>query len=89
MPMWGQDHGVLSLSATGDPEYRGGCKSLLDTALALQLAYATGLDTSEVVPLRVLDFDSGCLVIQVEQGKGRKDSYAILSLDLYELLRTC
>jgi site-specific recombinase XerD len=56
--------------------------SLLDTAVTLQLAFATGLDTSEVGPLRVSDIDSNRQVIQVEQGKGRKDSYAMLSLDL-------
>ena len=54
---------------------------------ALSLAYGAGLRASEVVSLKVSDIDSRRQVIRVEQGKGRKDRYAMLSLDLLELLR--
>ncbi len=54
---------------------------------ALSVAYGAGLRASEVVSLRVTDIDSERQVIRVEQGKGRKDRYAMLSLDLLELLR--
>ena len=42
---------------------------------------------SEVVSLKVSDIDSKRVVIRVEQGKGRKDRYAMLSELLLDLLR--
>ena len=37
--------------------------------------------------LRISDIDSDCMLIRVEQGKGRKDRYSLLSPQLLELLR--
>ncbi len=54
---------------------------------ALSLAYGAGLRASEVVSLKVCDIDSERLVIRIEQGKGRKDRYAMLSDPLLHLLR--
>ena len=54
---------------------------------ALSLAYGAGLRASEVVSLKVVDIDSDRKVIRVEQGKGRKDRYAMLSEPLLDLLR--
>jgi len=54
---------------------------------ALSLAYGTGLRASEVVALRVGDIDSQRMILRVEQGKGRKDRYAMLSPVLLERLR--
>jgi site-specific recombinase XerD len=54
---------------------------------ALSLTYATGLRRSEVVSLRLTDIDSDRMLIRVEQGKGKKDRYVILSPHLLELLR--
>jgi integrase/recombinase XerD len=54
---------------------------------ALSLTYGTGLRRSEVVSLRLTDIDSDRMLIRVEQGKGRKDRYVILSPHLLELLR--
>ncbi len=54
---------------------------------ALSLAYGTGLRASEVVSLKLADIDSSRMVIRVEQGKGRKDRYAMLSEPLLHLLR--
>ncbi len=59
----------------------------LEARAALSLAYGAGLRASEVVSLKVSDIDSGRQVIRVEQGKGRKDRYAMLSDDLLALLR--
>ncbi len=59
----------------------------LKARAALSLAYGAGLRASEVVSLQVSDIDSGRQVIRVEQGKGRKDRYAMLSDDLLALLR--
>jgi site-specific recombinase XerD len=54
----------------------------LKSRAALSLAYGAGLRASEIILLRVSDIDSNRQVIQVEQGKGRKDRYSMLSLDL-------
>jgi site-specific recombinase XerD len=54
---------------------------------ALSLAYGAGLRVSEVVSLKLSDIDSNRMVIRVEQGKGRKDRYAMLSEHLLDLLR--
>ncbi len=54
---------------------------------ALGVAYGAGLRASEVVHLTVTDIDSARMVIRVEQGKGKRDRYAMLSPALLELLR--
>ena len=54
---------------------------------ALSVAYGAGLRASEVVQLKVSDIDSERMVIRVEQGKGRKDRYVMLSRPLLDLLR--
>lgn len=60
--------------------------SLRDRAL-LETAYATGMRLGEVTCLLVTDIDSHRMVIRVEQGKGRKDRYVMLSASLLETLR--
>ena len=60
----------------------------LKAKAALAVAYGTGLRASEVVHLKVGDIDRERKVIRVEQGKGRKDRYAMLSPKLHVLLRT-
>ncbi len=54
---------------------------------ALSVAYGAGLRASEVVHLKVSDIDSERMVLRVEQGKGKKDRYAMLSPALLDLLR--
>ncbi len=54
---------------------------------ALSVAYGAGLRASEVVALKVDDIDSQRMNMRVEQGKGRKDRYAMLSPTLLTLLR--
>lgn len=54
---------------------------------ALSIAYGAGLRASEVIALKVGDIDSQRMVLRIEQGKGRKDRYAMLSPVLLERLR--
>lgn len=54
---------------------------------ALMLCYGAGLRVSEAVAVKVGDIDSQRKLIRVEQGKGRKDRYAMLSPRLLEVLR--
>jgi len=50
-------------------------------------AYAAGLRVSELVNLKVSDIDTQRMMIRVEQGKGKKDRYTILSSRLLAELR--
>jgi integrase len=43
--------------------------------------------STEVVSLKLIDIDRDRRVIRVEQGKGKKDRYVILSPILLEILR--
>lgn len=54
---------------------------------ALSVAYGAGLRASEVVSLKTTDIDSERMTLRVEQGKGRKDRYAVLPPLLLERLR--
>ena len=54
---------------------------------ALMVCYGAGLRISEAVALRVSDIDSQRGLLRVEQGKGHKDRYAMLSPRLLEVLR--
>ncbi len=53
----------------------------------LTTIYASGLRVSEAVQLRPADIDSSRMVLRVDQGKGRKDRYVMLSPRLLEVLR--
>ena len=65
------------IEAAGKPTYQA----------ALSVAYGAGLRASEVVALKVGDIDSTRMTLRIEQGKGRKDRYAMLSPMLLERLR--
>ncbi|WP_079437579.1 site-specific integrase [Zoogloea sp. LCSB751] len=54
---------------------------------ALSVAYGAGLRASEVVALKVGDVDGQRMTLRIEQGKGHKDRYAMLSPVLLERLR--
>jgi integrase/recombinase XerD len=60
----------------------------LKTRAALTTAYAAGLRASEAVGLKIADIDSGRMVIRIEHGKGGKDRYVMLSVQLLGILRT-
>jgi len=54
---------------------------------ALMICYGAGLRVSEAVAVKVSAIDSKRMLLRVEQGKGRKDRYAMLSPRLLEVLR--
>ena len=54
---------------------------------ALSVAYGAGLRVSEVCALKISDIDSQRMALRIEQGKGSKDRYAMLSPVLLERLR--
>jgi integrase/recombinase XerD len=54
---------------------------------ALMTAYGAGLRVSEVVRLKISDIDSARGLLRVEQGKGKKDRYAMLSPRLLKVMR--
>jgi site-specific recombinase XerD len=52
----------------------------------LMLAYGAGLRIGEAVRVRVSDIDRQRKVIRVQQGKGKKDRYTVLSPAMQEIL---
>lgn len=54
---------------------------------ALMTCYGAGLRVSEAVALRVAAIDSQRMLLRVEQGKGAKDRYTMLSPRLLQVLR--
>src|SRR5450432_3179905 len=59
----------------------------LKQRMVLTVCYATGPRISEAVRLTPAAIDSKRMVIRVEQGKGRKDRYVMLSPKLLDMLR--
>jgi len=59
----------------------------LEQRVILMTAYAAGLRISEATHLKVTDIDSQRMMLRVDQGKGRKDRYVMLSPRLIEELR--
>jgi integrase/recombinase XerD len=54
----------------------------------LTVIYSAGLRLSELINLKITDIDKSRGLIRVEQSKGKKDRYTLLSLKLLKLLDT-
>jgi site-specific recombinase XerD len=54
---------------------------------ALMSCYGAGLRISEAIALKVSDIDSQRMLLRVEEGKGRKDRFVMLSPRLLSVLR--
>lgn len=64
----------------------GACKNRRDRAL-LMLVYGSGLRVSEAVCLKPHHIETDRMLVRVEQSKGRKDRYTLLSKTALEALR--
>jgi len=64
-----------------------GCVGSTKHHAILTSCYAAGLRISEAIRLTIRDIDSKRMVIRVEQGKGQKDRYVMLSAKLLAILR--
>ena len=67
--------------------FLGSVRSTRNRAI-LTACYAAGLRISECIHLKAADIDSQRMVIRIEQGKGHKDRYVMLSPKLLETLRS-
>jgi integrase/recombinase XerD len=65
-----------------------GCVDAGKHRVILTTCYAAGLRISEAVSLKAAAIDNRRMVIRVEQGKGRKDRYVMLSPKLLDTLRS-
>jgi integrase/recombinase XerD len=62
--------------------------SHLQHQVALSVTYGAGLRSSEIASLKVTDIDSERMTLRIQEGKGDRERYAMLSPVMLERLRT-
>jgi len=72
-----QEEVASILNATANLKYKA----------VLMTIYSAGLRISELINLKIKDIDSQRMQIRVEQGKGKKDRYTLLSAKTLDVLR--
>jgi integrase/recombinase XerD len=53
----------------------------------LMIAYSAGLRLGEIINVKLTDIDSTRMQIRIEQAKGKRDRYSLLSVKLIEVLK--
>jgi integrase/recombinase XerD len=53
----------------------------------LMIAYSAGLRLGEIINVKLTDIDSTRMQIRIEQAKGKRDRYSLLSVKLPEVLK--
>lgn len=77
----------MALSREEVDQILSACKNLKHYALLLAV-YSSGMRVSEVVKLQPIHIERSRKMIRIEQGKGRKDRYTVLSDTLLKTLET-
>jgi integrase/recombinase XerD len=87
MPHLRREHKLPEVLSREEIERLFAATNLLKHRVLLMTTYAAGLRVSEVCALKVSDLDSERMTVRVEQSKGAKDRYSVLSPRLLEDLR--
>jgi integrase/recombinase XerD len=64
------------------------CTNNIKHKCILSVIYSSGLRVSELINLKLGDIDSDRMVIRIEDSKGGKDRYSLLSINVLKDLRT-
>lgn len=81
-------HILPEILSTSEVERLFAAVDNLKHRVMLMVAYGGGLRLGELVKLKVTDIDSQRMLIRVQQAKGNKDRYTLLSLRLLNELRS-
>ena len=87
LPMRQHQHHLPEILSAQELERLFAATPNLKHRVMLMTAYGGGLRSNEVVHLKVTDIDSQRMVIRIEQSKGNKDRYTLLSQHLLHELR--
>ncbi len=63
------------------------CTENLKHKCILSLIYSAGLRRGELINLKISDIESSQKLVRIEQAKGKKDRYSLLSKNVLDLLR--
>ena len=87
MPRMRREHKLPEILSREEIERLFGSAKLFKHRVLLMTIYAAGLRVSEACTLKVADIDGRRMTVRIEQSKGAKDRYSVLSPRLLEDLR--